>query len=165
MADAQRTDRGIAVEQLDGIRDRVRLRRHQRATISSWAFHQLGTFLEYKARRAGVPFVQVDPAYTSQSCPNRWCGHVSKNNRPTRGRFLCVGCGLAGPADGIAAVNVRQRARTAWAFVTMPDPTPEPTGRGRGDAPPAPQPVATGSATKRERTHRASKLGRPRPRR
>lgn len=165
VADAQRTDRGIAVEQLDGIRDRVRLRRHQRATISTWPFHRLGTFLEYKARRAGVPFVQVDPAYTSQSCPNRWCGHVSKKNRPTRGRFLCVACGLAGLADDIAAVNVRQRARTAWAFVTMPDPTPEPTGRGRGDAPPAPQPVATGSATKRERTHRASKLGRSRPRR
>ncbi|MFD0855841.1 RNA-guided endonuclease InsQ/TnpB family protein, partial [Actinomadura adrarensis] len=96
VADAQRTGRGIAVEQLGGIRDRVRLRRHQRATLSSWPFHQLGTFLEYKARRAGVPFQQVDPAYTSQTCPNPWCGHVSRNNRPTRGRFLCVACGLAG---------------------------------------------------------------------
>lgn len=120
VADAQRTDRGIAVEQLDGIRDRVRLRRHQRATLSNWPFHQLGTFISYKARQAGVPFLQVDPAYTSQTCPNPWCGHVSRGNRPTRGTFCCVACGLAGLADDIAAVNVRQRARTAWAFVTRP---------------------------------------------
>ncbi|WP_243775210.1 RNA-guided endonuclease InsQ/TnpB family protein [Actinomadura nitritigenes] len=149
VADAQRTDRGIAVEQLDGIADRVRLRRHQRATFSTWPFHQLGGFLEYKARRAGVPFLQVDPAYSSQGCPNRWCGHVSKKNRPTRGRFRCVACGLAGLADDIAAVNIRNRARTAWAFVTMPDPIPHDqltrARRGRGDAPPAPQPVGRGA--------------------
>ncbi|WP_327396199.1 transposase [Streptomyces phaeochromogenes] len=54
---AQRTGRGIAVEQLDGIRERVRLRRDQRATLSSWPFHQLGQHLAYKARRAGVPFL------------------------------------------------------------------------------------------------------------
>ncbi|MFI6421254.1 RNA-guided endonuclease TnpB family protein [Streptomyces sp. NPDC050842] len=53
---AQRTGRGIAVEELDGIRDRVRLRRDQRGTLSSWPFHQLGEHLAYKARRAGVPF-------------------------------------------------------------------------------------------------------------
>ncbi|MFI0444165.1 RNA-guided endonuclease InsQ/TnpB family protein [Actinomadura sp. 6N118] len=168
VADAQRTGRGIAIEHLDGIRDRVRLRRHQRATLSNWPFHQLGTFLAYKALRAGVPFQQVDPAYTSQSCPNPWCGHVSRNNRPTRGTFLCVACGLAGLADDIAAVNLRNRARTAWAFVTMPDPDPHPQPtRARhgtkGDAPPARQPAAKGSATRCE--HRASKFGRSRPRR
>ncbi|MFI0451916.1 RNA-guided endonuclease InsQ/TnpB family protein [Actinomadura sp. 6N118] len=170
VADAQRTGRGIAIEHLDGIRDRVRLKRHQRATLSSWPFHQLGTFLAYKALRAGVPFLQVDPAYTSQKCPTPWCGHVSKKNRPTRGQFLCVACGLAGLADDIAAVNVRNRARTAWAFVTMPDPDPttSPPGPGtgqRGDAPQHHNQWRPGSATKRERNHRASKPGRSRPRR
>ncbi|WP_433462569.1 RNA-guided endonuclease InsQ/TnpB family protein [Spirillospora sp. CA-128828] len=168
VADAQRTGRGIAVEQLAGIRDRVRLKRHQRATLTTWPFHQLGTFLEYKARRAGVPFLEVDAHYTSQTCPVPWCGHVSRRNRLTRDRFRCVVCGLAGPADDIAAVNVRQRARTPWAFVTMPDPTlhHQPTRarrKGRGDAPPTRQPAATGSATKRE--HRATTVGRSRPRR
>ncbi|MCO6008572.1 RNA-guided endonuclease TnpB family protein [Actinoallomurus purpureus] len=66
VADARRTERGIALEELSGIRDRVRLRRHQRATLSTWPFHQLGTFIQYKALRAGVPFLEVDPAYTSQ---------------------------------------------------------------------------------------------------
>ncbi|MGW2567008.1 hypothetical protein [Streptomyces sp. NPDC001537] len=33
-------------------------------------------------------------------------------------------CGLAGPADVVAGINVRDRARSAWVFVTMPVPPP-----------------------------------------
>lgn len=119
---AQRTGRGIAVEELDGIRDRVRLRRDQRATLSSWPFHQLGQPLAYKALRAGVPFLEVDAAYTSQRCPR--CRHTDKANRLVRDRFCCRRCGLAGPADHVAGVNVRDRARSAWVFVTTPVPAP-----------------------------------------
>uniref|UniRef100_A0AAU2V4X0 Transposase n=1 Tax=Streptomyces sp. NBC_00003 TaxID=2903608 RepID=A0AAU2V4X0_9ACTN len=123
---AQRTGRGIAVEALGGIRDRVRLRRDQRGTFSAWPFHQLGRHLVYKARRVGVPFLEVDPAYTSQHCPR--CGHTERANRPDRDHFRCRRCGLAGPADLVAGVNVRDRARSAWVFVTMPvapGPTPD----------------------------------------
>jgi transposase len=35
--------------------------------LHSWSFAQLRDFITYKARRAGVPVVVVDPAYTSQS--------------------------------------------------------------------------------------------------
>ncbi|MFD7321413.1 RNA-guided endonuclease TnpB family protein [Streptomyces sp. NPDC059875] len=122
VAVAQRTGRGIAVEELGGIRDRVRLRRDQRATLSSWPFHQLGQHLAYKARRAGVPFIEVDAAYTSQRCPR--CGHTERANRPTRDTFRCRQCGLVGPADVVAGTNVRDRARLAWVFVTMPVPHP-----------------------------------------
>lgn len=118
---AQRTGRGIAVEELDGIRERVRLRRNQRGTFSSWPFHQLGQHLAYKARQAGVAFLEVDAHHTSQRCPR--CGHTEKANRPTRDDFSCRRCGLAGPSDVVAGVNVRDRARSAWAFVTMPVPT------------------------------------------
>lgn len=119
---AQRTGRGIAVEELGGIRERVRLRRDQRGTLSSWPFRQLGQHLAYKARKAGVPFLEVDAAYTSQRCPR--CGHTERANRPDRDHFSCRRCGLAGPADHVAGVNVRDRARSAWAFVTMPVPPP-----------------------------------------
>ncbi|MEW2358817.1 transposase [Spirillospora sp. NPDC029432] len=157
VADAQRTGRGIALEELSGIRDRVRLRRHQRATISTWPFHRLGTFIAYKARRAGVPVIEVDAHYTSQTCPR--CGHRERANRRVRDHFRCRRCGLAGPADHIAAVNVRRRARTAWVFVSMPAPPPD---QGKGDATPTRRPVAEGSATRRERPGR--RLGRSRPR-
>src|SRR4029450_11633718 len=73
VAAAERTGRGIALEDLTGIRDRVRLRRPQRATLHTWAFHQLGRFLAYKARRAGAVVVHVEPAYTSQTCAR--CAH------------------------------------------------------------------------------------------
>lgn len=105
---AQRTGRGIALEDLQGIRERVTARRRQRARLHGWSFHQKRTFIEYKALLAGIPVVLVDPAYTSQTCPE--CGHVSKKNRPTRDRFCCKSCGHAGPADTIAARNIRARA-------------------------------------------------------
>jgi putative transposase len=56
VAEAERTGCGIAVEELTGIRDRVRLRKPQRATLHSWAFAQLGSFLAYKGQtsRSGV---------------------------------------------------------------------------------------------------------------
>ncbi|KKD05292.1 RNA-guided endonuclease InsQ/TnpB family protein [Streptomyces sp. WM6386] len=122
VAVAQRTERGIALEELQGIRDRVTVSRDQRARLSSWPFHQLGAFIAYKARRAGVPFIEVDAAYTSQRCPR--CGHTERGNRPTRDIFRCRRCGLAGPADHVAGINVRDRARSAWVFVNMPDPAP-----------------------------------------
>ncbi|MEV0643545.1 transposase, partial [Streptomyces sp. NPDC050619] len=74
VAEAERTGRGIALEDLTGIRERVRLRKPQRATHSSWSFAQLGAFIAYKARRAGVPVVYVDPAYTSRTCAE--CGYI-----------------------------------------------------------------------------------------
>lgn len=122
VAVAQRTERGIALEELQGIREGVTVPRDQRARLSSWPFHQLGEFIAYKARRVGVPFVEVDPAYTSQRCPR--CGHTERGNRPSRDHFSCRRCGLAGPADHVAGVNVRDRARSAWVFVNMPDPEP-----------------------------------------
>jgi putative transposase len=108
VAKAKDTHRGIAVEELGGIRDRVTVRKSQRATLSSWSFFQLRSFIEYKAKRAGVKVVAVDPRNTSRTCP--CCGHVNKANRKTQDKFLCVGCGFSGLADYIAAVNIRSRA-------------------------------------------------------
>jgi len=105
---AKRTGQGIAVEDLNGIRDRVRFRRSQRDNLHSWSFHQLRTFLEYKAKLAGVPFVTVDPRYSSQTCSV--CGHVDRANRPSQDTFLCAVCGYAAHADHNAAINLGRRA-------------------------------------------------------
>lgn len=113
VSEAERTGRGIALEELGGIRERVRLTRSQRGRISTWPFHQLGRYIAYKAKRAGVPVVIVDARHTSQMCP--LCHHTERANRRTRDDFECHGCGLAGPADVVAAVNVRARGRMAWA--------------------------------------------------
>jgi putative transposase len=109
VAAAQRTKRAIALEDLQGIRTRVRARKPQRATLHSWSFHQLRSFVEYKAQRAGVRVIAVDPRNTSRTCPA--CGHCAKENRPDQATFSCRACGFAGLADYIAALNLRERGR------------------------------------------------------
>lgn len=122
VAEAQRTGRGIAVEQLTGIRARVRLRKPQRAAMHSWAFAQLGGFLRYKARAAGVAFVEVDPAYTSQTCSA--CGGVDKRNRRSQAAFECCRCGFVGHADHNAAIVIAARGVERWGEVMHPHAAP-----------------------------------------
>lgn len=105
---AKDTDRGIAIEDLTYIRDRVTVRKAQRATLSSWSFFQLRSFIEYKAQKVGVKVVAVDPRNTSRTCP--CCGHIDKANRKTQSNFSCIQCGYSGLADYIAAVNISRRA-------------------------------------------------------
>lgn len=105
---AQRTGRGIALENLKGIRKRVRARREQRRNLHNWSFHQLLQFINYKAELAGIPVVMLDPAYSSQTCSN--CGHISKSNRKSQSAFLCQSCGYADHADTNAARNLSRWA-------------------------------------------------------
>lgn len=134
--EAERTSRGVAMEDLAGIRGRVRAHRLQRRTLHGWAFAQQVAFARYKATRRGVAFVLVDPAYTSQGCPK--CGCVSRRNRPARGTFRCTGCGLAGHADHIAGRNIAQRGVAVWAAVNQPHATGLPSPRwDRESKPPA----------------------------
>jgi putative transposase len=121
VAEAARTGHGIALEDLMGIRGRVRLRKPQRATLHSWrspARHVL-CFIAYKARRAGVAVVSVDPASTSQTCSQ--CEHVDKANRPHQPRFCCQSCGFAEHADRNAARNIAMRGAVGWGAVNRPD--------------------------------------------
>jgi putative transposase len=60
--------------------------------------------LTYKAGWLGGEVRLVNPAYTSQTCPQ--CGHVSAGNRPFRAVFRCVKCGHCGHADVVAAQNI-----------------------------------------------------------
>mgnify|MGYP001324213488 FL=1 len=107
VAKAKDTSSLIALEDLQGIRERMTVSKAQRRRQHSWGFYQLRQFIEYKAATAGVPVVYIDPAYTSQECPV--CHHVSRSNRPARDEFSCVSCGFSGPADTIAARNIAAR--------------------------------------------------------
>ena len=89
MTEAERTGRGIALEDLTGIRARVRLRKPQRVTLHSWAFAQLGQYTAYKAALAGVPVVYVDPAYTSQTCSSLRA-HQTRRTGPARPPSCCT---------------------------------------------------------------------------
>jgi putative transposase len=109
---ARRTGRGIALENLTHIRDRIRVRGSEaRNRLSGWAFYQLRTFIAYKALAVGVPVVLVDPRNTSRTCSQ--CGHCHKNNRKTQEYFHCRSCGHAANADVNAARNIRSLAQAA----------------------------------------------------
>lgn len=108
VAKAKDTSRGIALEDLKGIRQRITVHKPQRRTHHSWSFNQLRNFIEYKAKFFGVQVVLVDPRNTSRLCPN--CGHISKSNRKSQEGFSCVECGFSGHADTIAAENIRRAA-------------------------------------------------------
>lgn len=112
VTEAERTGRGLALEELKGIRARVRLRKPQRVALHSWAFAQLGDFIVYKAKRAGVPLVFVDPAYTSQTCTE--CGHVDKRNRVDQGLLICRKCGVVAHADRNASHVIAARGDDVW---------------------------------------------------
>lgn len=115
VAEAKRTIRGIAVEDLTGIRERIRARRKQRAVLHSWAFFQLRSFLEYKAALAGVPIVAIDPRNTSRECSE--CGYIDKGNRKTQDKFCCLACGHTAPADYNAACVIASRVNVSTPIV------------------------------------------------
>jgi len=104
VANAKGTGRGIALEDLKGIRDRTTVRNRQRNRHSGWSFFQLRAFVKYKAALAGVPVVTVDPRNTSKTCSV--CGHCDRANRPTRDMFLCKQCRYSANADLNAARNL-----------------------------------------------------------
>lgn len=107
---AKRTGRGIAVEKLAGIRERIRARSGEaRNQLSGWSFHQLRSFIEYKAVQAGIPVVAVNPRNTSRTCSQ--CGHCGKKNRKTQETFACQHCGFSCHADWNAARNIRSLAQ------------------------------------------------------
>jgi IS605 OrfB family transposase len=109
---AQGTGRGVALEDLKYIRERIRVRgtvnRRNRRVQHSWAFAQLRSFIAYKAQVAGVRVVLVDPAYTSHTCSR--CGQCERGNRVSQAKFLCRRCGFSCHADVNAAENIRRAA-------------------------------------------------------
>ncbi len=113
---AKNSDRAIALEDLRHLRGRTTVRRSQRSRHNSWSYHQLRSFIEYKAVLAGVMVYLVDPRNTSKICST--CGHCEKANRKSQAVFLCRSCGHAAAADVNAAINVAARGEVMRPIVS-----------------------------------------------
>lgn len=107
---AKAEGKAIALENLLGIRERVKGSKKFSRMMSGWNFRELASFIEYKAALAGVPVIYVDPKETSKTCPK--CGNVSRYNR-RKGWFKCTKCGYQSDADRVGALNIAARALDA----------------------------------------------------
>lgn len=93
-------------EDLTGIRSATeRVRRKDRYVSVSWSFYDLEQKLKYKAMLNECSVINVNPKYTSQTCPK--CGHIEKSNRDKKNhRFCCKNCGYKSNDDRIGAMNL-----------------------------------------------------------
>jgi hypothetical protein len=89
------------------VRNRARAKSGLNRSLLNVALGKLGDFITYKANDYGKAVVEVNPAFTSQTC--HVCGE--KNTiRPQQDTLICLnGCG-AFHADDNASIVVAQRA-------------------------------------------------------
>lgn len=71
-------------------------------------WHQIETFLTYKAIKNGKIVFKVAPNHTSQECSH--CGHTHADNRLEQSKFDCVQCGFTANADTNASQVIQKRA-------------------------------------------------------
>ena len=96
----------FVLEDLSGVRSATeKVRRKDRYVTVSWSFYDLEKKLKYKAALNESLVINVDPRYTSQTCPV--CGHTEKSNRDKNKHiFCCKSCGYTSNDDRIGAMNL-----------------------------------------------------------
>jgi putative transposase len=87
----------------------VRAKRGLNRSILDQGWGMFADMLKYKLVERGGELQFVDPAYTSQCCPE--CGVVDAVSRQSQSVFVCTACGHADNADTVGARNIEQ-ART-----------------------------------------------------
>ena len=109
----------FVVEDLTGVRSATeKVRKKSRYIQVSWAFHQLRTMIDYKARLRGSLMIAVNPRYTSQGCPK--CGHTEAGNRNKKDHsFECKKCHYRSNDDRVASMNLMNKGIKYLAAVAM----------------------------------------------
>lgn len=90
----------IKLERLANIRSTTRTSRKNNHSLHNWSFYRLASYIEYKAKLAGIRVVYVNPAYTSQKCP--YCGSIHH----AQDRSYICDCGAKLHRDLVGAINI-----------------------------------------------------------
>ena len=96
----------IVLEDLTYIRDNIKAGKRIRTRLHRWAFRQLQSFVEYKAKAVGIVVEYVNPAYTSQTCS--LCGSLGNRSKHL---FTCK-CGFRAHSDVNASQNLARIGRS-----------------------------------------------------
>ncbi len=144
----------VAVEDLD-IKGMLESPRNSRNTASA-AWNTFTDLLEYKCKREGTHFVEVDPEDTTKECAS--CG--VKTDKPIWVReHSCPACGFEADRDANAAWNILSRGLSELG-VGRSEETPVETALPAGTAVvPAKRVVETGSPCLKEPPTAASRQG------
>jgi putative transposase len=95
--------RAVVMERLEGVTAKdSKIRGYSEK--NQWAFAQFGSMLRYKCALRGIPLIEVDPAYTSQTCSR--CGSI---HRPDGKQFICLTCGHNDHRDANSGFASAQR--------------------------------------------------------
>lgn len=81
--------------------------KHDNSMYSIWVRGQLQKRVMEKLNWNGYQFMEVEPAFTSQTCPK--CGYLDKENRNGK-EFKCLCCGYEDDSDHVGALNIKSRA-------------------------------------------------------
>ncbi len=110
---ARANNEAIVLERLKGIRCAHKKGngegRATRRRIALWPFRQLQSYIDYKAKWAGVPIEYVSAAYTSKTC--HLCGYINRKLKITDRSWLCPRCGAKLERDPNSAVNIEGRGK------------------------------------------------------
>lgn len=90
----------IKLESLNNIHSSTRKSRKNNHSLHNWSFYRLQQFIKYKAALVGIEVKEVNPAYTSQTCPV--CGALNK----AEDRLYSCKCGYHGHRDLVGAANI-----------------------------------------------------------
>ncbi|ERG94775.1 MAG: transposase, IS605 OrfB family, central region [Haloquadratum walsbyi J07HQW2] len=144
----------VAVEDLT-VAEMLESPRNSRNTASA-AWSTFTNMFEYKCKREGTHFVEVDPGGTTKECAQ--CGVETEELLWVR-KHSCPGCGFEADRDGNAAWNILLRGLSKLA-VGHSEGTPVETALPTGTAAvPAKRVVETGSPCLKEPPKAASRQG------
>ncbi|ACS89339.1 IS element ISTsi2 orfB, probably Transposase [Thermococcus sibiricus MM 739] len=97
----------IVIGELKEIKNGMNLGRRNNQNFQYIPYGLFKQKLKSKCEYYGINYIEVDEAYTSQTCSV--CGDVNRNNRKYRGLYICKKCGNVMNADFNGAINILKK--------------------------------------------------------
>ena len=108
VAEATGTGRGLALEDVTGLRGRTLCRPPPRAKLAGWRVAQRSSVGASQAKLAGIPVALVAPRHTRRGCSP--CRHVAHAPRRSPARCSCTAGDAMANAACNAARHIQDRA-------------------------------------------------------
>lgn len=115
----------IAMEDLKGLREKMRFSKRLNRRVHSMPYRRLQTIIEYKANLEGIEVRYVNAKNTSKICHR--CGHVA---RKVDREFKCPNCRMEYDRDLNACINMAHRVTSSRGWGSREPPQPAREGLG-----------------------------------